>query len=153
MKKPEITPVVVDMVPLIDIVSLLLMFLIVIGDTTANSSSLKMKLPAASEALKDSPEISKNRIVVQLGREDNTYFAQLSSRKHDMSDNGLKKHLAQIVDDAAREKWIAQRDDGTWNMDVKLRIPEDYPMPEVEKVLSTVRNLGLCDIHYAAVKK
>ena len=65
MKKPESHSIAVDMVPLIDIISLLLMFLIIVGDTTASSNIASLKLPVVSQATQDSMSFSNNRIVIR----------------------------------------------------------------------------------------
>jgi len=137
----------VDMVPLIDIISLLLMFLIIVGDTSANSTSVRMKLPSASEAKQDWGE-SKNRIVLQMKLEDGRYFAVFNNRSYDMG-GALKERLAQTISDAAGRNEISKRDDGSWAMPVKLRIPEECPMNDVEKLLATVAGEKLTDVQYA----
>jgi len=53
MEVPEETKVEVDMVPMIDIITLLLMFLVIVGDMAASANTIQMKLPRASEALTD----------------------------------------------------------------------------------------------------
>ena len=160
MKKPDVNPVEVDMVPLIDIISLLLMFLIIVGDSAANSTSIKMKLPVADQAKVEDqwPGMeTKNLIVIQLAKKDNDrYYAVINNIQYNPEEGAgktLKDHLARTIDEAASKNQITKRADGTWSMPVKMRIPEDTPMLEVEKVLATVANLQLVDIQYAASKK
>ena len=147
------------MVPLIDIMSLLLMFLIIVGDSAANSTSIKMKLPAADQdKTEDEWKLAtKNRIVIQmLKRENDKYYAVLNNVKYNTEEEAgktLKDHLALMIDDLQKKNQIAKRPDGTWDVPVKLRIPEDCPMSEVEKVLATVANLQMVDIQYAASKR
>ncbi|HLX60281.1 MAG TPA: biopolymer transporter ExbD [Planctomycetota bacterium] len=157
MKKPDISPVEVDMVPLIDIISLLLMFLIIVGDTSANNTSVKMKLPTADQAkTEDEWKLStKNRIVIQLTKRDSdgAYMAKVNNKNYDTNDDAgknLRQHLEQLIDDAQKKSGAQKRADDTWDIPVKLRIPEDAPMFEVEKVLKTVADLHLVEIQYAA---
>lgn len=160
MKKPDIAPVEVDMVPLIDIISLLLMFLIIVGDTSANTTSVKMKLPTASEA-KTEKEWgnlpTKNRIVIQMTKRegDAAYSAIINNKKYNTDDSAgktLKEHLEQIIDEASKKSGAVKRADGTWDIPVKMRVPEETPMFEVEKVLKTIADLQLVDVQYAALK-
>jgi biopolymer transport protein ExbD len=155
MKKPEINNVEVDMVPLIDIISLLLMFLIIVGDTQANTSSIKMKLPAASQAKPDDAikgAANKGRIVIQMAKVKDKYQAVLNNIKYDVDDSGktLKDHLDKVVDTAVKKGEVTRNADNTVDIPVKLRIPEDCPMAEVEKVLSTMASLGLVNVQYSA---
>jgi len=69
IKKTEIMTVEVDMVPLIDIISLLLMFLVMVGDMAKSTTSVKMKLPRADQAKSDKDVDSQNRLVVQLEKD------------------------------------------------------------------------------------
>src|SRR6185295_2454190 len=112
MKKPDVSPVEVDMVPLIDIISLLLMFLIIVGDSAASNTSIKMKLPVADQAREDSWPETKNRIVIQLAkREDEKYYAVINNRSYNPEEEAgksLKDHLAFMVDEAAKNNLIGR---------------------------------------------
>jgi len=170
MNKPDINQVEVDMVPLIDIISLLLMFLIIVGDSAASSNIASLRLPAASEAKseKDWPGLkTEGRIVIQIKPEyeheddqlskQGKYFVIFNSAKHDPSaDAGksLKDHLTRFIEDALSHNppLAVRMPDGTLDTPVKLRIPAMCPMTEAEKVLSTIASLQLVNIQYAAVK-
>lgn len=157
MKKPEINNVEVDMVPLIDIISLLLMFLIIVGDSAASANSIAMKLPRASEA-KTEKELklsTEGRIVIQMKKENGKYQAVINNKGYDPGSGegiSLSKYLdTQITYALNKNPPLAhKKDDGTLDWPVKLRIPEDCPMQEVEKVVSTMASLGLVMVHYAA---
>lgn len=147
MKMPAIGKVEVDMVPLIDIISLLLMFLIIVGDTSASSTSIQMKLPSASAAQKDTTFESRNRIVVQMKKENDQYFAVMNNRT--LNAGALKDRLATMLDEWSKRNEISKRNDGTWKVPVKLRIPEGCPMKEVENLLATIAEQQLVDVQYA----
>ncbi len=165
MRKPEINNVEVDMVPLIDIISLLLMFLIIVGDTTASSNIASLRLPAASEAKTEDQWHTANRIVIQIRPEydseveqkskNGKYFVMFNASRHANDDEGksLKEHLAKYVEDAVSHERAHKRPDGTLDIPVKLRIPSLCPMVEAEKVLFTIASLQLVDIQYAASSK
>ncbi len=166
MKKPEINNVEVDMVPLIDIISLLLMFLIIVGDTTASSNIASLKLPTASEAKseKEWGLPTSGRIVIQIKpqydtekeqlEKNGTYSIVFNAAKHANDDEGksLKDHLAKYIDEESSHNRAKKKADGTWDIPVKLRIPAMCPMVEAEKVLYTIANLGLNDIQYGAAE-
>ncbi|MEI6235834.1 MAG: biopolymer transporter ExbD [Planctomycetota bacterium] len=169
MKKPDINNIEVDMVPLIDIISLLLMFLIIVGDTTASSNIASLRLPTADQAQTETTfwRDTKDRIVIQIKPEfddenvqaakNGKYFFVFNAAKHGNADEGksLKDHLAKFIDDAAAHgngKIVKDSKTGTWNIPVKLRIPESCPMVEAEKVLYTVASLSLSDIQYGAAE-
>ena len=161
MRKPESHHVEVDMVPLIDIISLLLMFLIIVGDTTASSNLSNLRLPTASEAKKEWAIDTENRIVLQLKPEyDNEndqatkhgkYTVIFNAARHanDADDQSLKNHLASFIANQDAHGLAAKRADGTWNIQVKLRIPALCPMVEAEKVLNVVAGQQLTSIQYA----
>lgn len=168
MKKPDINHVEVDMVPLIDIISLLLMFLIIVGDTTASSNIASLKLPTADQAKteKEWNLPTAGRIVIQIKPEfddekeqlakNGKYFVVFNAAKHSNDDEGksLKDHLAKYIDEESSHGRAKKKTDGsgTWDIPVKLRIPAMCPMVEAEKVLYTVANLQLSDIQYAAAE-
>ena len=165
MRKPEINNVEVDMVPLIDIISLLLMFLIIVGDTTASSNIASLRLPAASEATTENIWCNEGRIVIQIKPEFDSEAEQKSKNgkysfvfngaRHGNDNEGksLREHLARYVEDAVSHERAHKRPDGTLNIPVKLRIPSMCPMVEAEKVLFTIASLQLVDIQYAASGK
>ena len=164
MRKPESHHVEVDMVPLIDIISLLLMFLIIVGDTTANSNIASLQLPTASEARKEWAKDSQNRIVLQLKPEfddakeqaerHGKYSVIFNAARHAIDADGqsLKNHLASFISEQEAHGSAARKKDGSWNIPVKLRIPALCPMLEAEKVLSVVAGQQLTNIQYAAAE-
>jgi biopolymer transport protein ExbD len=155
MKKPEMIPVEVDMVPLIDIISLLLMFLVMVGDMTRSSTAVKMKLPRASEAKSDK-ELggSEGRIVVQLKQEkDGRYKAVVENNAFDLVAQGSNQTLIRYLEEQiARRKSkesITLGPAGEVPFPVKLRIPEEAPMREVERVIMTLAHAKLVNVQYA----
>ncbi len=167
MKKPDIDNVEVDMVPLIDIISLLLMFLIIVGDTTASTNSVKMRLPVADQA-KTEKEWGKEvktegRIVIQIkppdeGDKNGKYYAVFNNAKHSTAEDAgksLKDHLQRYIDDEMGHgrAHLVEPEKQALDIPVKLRIPEDCPMVEAEIVLFTLAQCKLVDIQYAASGK
>src|SRR4051812_9768805 len=118
MKKLDETKVEVDMVPLIDIISLLLMFLIIVGDTAATANSIQMKLPRASEALTDKELKEKNvrlegRIIVQITNKDGPYRAVVNNKSYDLVAQGSNKLLLEYLDEQVQYqigRGLAQKD-------------------------------------------
>ena len=151
MRKPEIDNVEVDMVPMIDIISLLLMFLIVVGGTAETASSVKMKLPRASEAkvaLRD-----EGQVVVQLAKNDSGHYqAVVNNRQYEMnkSEGSLKDYLDRTLEFAIQKHMAKRNADSTVDWPAKLRIPEDCPMQEVEKVIGVLASVGMVNVRYAA---
>ena len=78
----------VDMVPLIDIISLLLMFLIIVGDTAANADNVEMQLPRADQALKDQTLQSDGRLVIQMAPSEGRYLAIINNRAYELLPGG-----------------------------------------------------------------
>ena len=158
MNKPDINNVEVDMVPLIDIISLLLMFLIIVGDSAASASSIAMKLPRASEAKteKEWHVTTEGRIVIQMKKNEATkrYQAVINNKNYETagleSGVSLKQYLDTTLDWAIKKNLAHKMPDNTVDWPVKLRIPEECPMQDVEKVVSTLAALGLVHVHYAA---
>jgi len=159
MKKLDETKVEVDMVPLIDIISLLLMFLIIVGDTAATANSIQMKLPRASEALTDKELKEKNvrlegRIIVQITNKDGPYRAVVNNKSYDLVAQGSNKLLLEYLDEQVQYqigRGLAQKDStGAVNIPVKLRVPEEAPMADVERVVMTAARVGLVNVQYAA---
>lgn len=159
MKKLEETVVEVDMIPLIDIISLLLMFLIIVGDAAATANSIQMKLPRASEAMSDRELKEKNvrlegRIIIQVTNKDGVYRAVVNNKSYDLVQHGSNKLLIEYLDEQiqyAIGRGMAQKDAaGAVNIPVKLRIPESAPMAEVERVVMTAARVGLVNVQYTA---
>ncbi len=160
MRRPEINKVEVDMVPLIDIISLLLMFLIIVGDTTANTSNIRMKLPVADQAKSDWGRENEGRIVIQLKTAGprrvefiGKYCAVFNGARHSTEDasKSLKAHLQRYLDDElahGRARNIPP--DNALDIAVKLRIPENCPMVEAENVMVALAQVNLVNIQYAA---
>ena len=146
----------VDMVPLIDIISLLLMFLVMVGDMAKSTSSVQMKLPRASEAKheKDPTINTHNRIVVQLKKDpkEAKYWAVVENNQFELVQGGNNKSLISYL-----EQQIAQRmakgmipgPNGEIPFPVKLRIPADAPMREAERLIMTLAQAKLVNVHYA----
>src|SRR4029079_12218905 len=95
IKKTEVMTVEVDMVPLIDIISLLLMFLVMVGDMEKNTASVKMKLPRADQAKSDKNFDTKGRIVVQMkyNKDEGKYWAIVDNQKYEIVAQGNNKSL------------------------------------------------------------
>src|SRR5437868_3068103 len=96
-RKVETVQVEVDMVPLIDIISLLLMFLIMVGDMAKATRGVQMKLPRASEAKSDKEVDSKNRLVVQLEKDGNKYWATIERNRYSLEKQGANKGLIEYL--------------------------------------------------------
>jgi biopolymer transport protein ExbD len=153
MKKPQTLAIEVDMVPMIDIISLLLMFLIVVGGAVDRESNVQMKLPRADQAVQQVR--SEGRLVVQLQPENGKYRAIINSKSYELVREGnatldgyLERHTHWMVDHK-----LATQDPvkGTIDIPVKLRIPEDAPMNQVELLVMAMSRKGLVNIQYAAL--
>ena len=153
MKKHEENKVEVDMVPLIDIVSLLLMFLVMVGDMTRSSTAVKMQLPRASEAKADKDLITEGRIVVQLRAKDGRYKAVVEGNEFDLVQGGGNKTLISFLDDQINRRAATGKLErgpaGEVNFPVKLRVPTEAPMREVERVVMTLAQAKLVNVQYA----
>ena len=159
MKAPSESKVEVDMIPLIDIIVLVLMFLIIVGDTAANANNIQMKLPRADQALTDVQLKEKNirldgRIVVQLKGKEGKYTAVVNNKAYDLVGGGANKTLLDYMDDQiqyAIGKGLATKDpSGAVSIPVKLRVPEEAPMKDVERVVMSMAKVGLVNVQYAA---
>lgn len=153
LRKTGVIPVEVDMVPLIDIVSLLLMFLVMVGDMARNANNVKMKLPRADMAVADPP--CEGRIVVQLKQENNRYWAVIDNHRYELVNNGLNGALTKYLDELATRRRLANAPtdkDGNLLFPVKLRIPAEAPMNEVERVVMNLAQAKLVYVQYAATK-
>lgn len=156
---PEENKCEVDMVPMIDIVTLLLMFLVIVGDMAASASNIPMKLPRASEAMSDKELKEKKfrlegRIIVQLQNQNGVYRAIINSKAYDLVGGGSNKKLLEYLDDHVNyclSKGLATKDSlGATDIPVKLRIPEEAPMRDVERVIMSMARVGLVHVQYTA---
>ncbi|MCW8129749.1 MAG: biopolymer transporter ExbD [Planctomycetota bacterium] len=163
-KLPEETKVEVDMVPYIDIVSLLLLFLVITGDMTKSATGVKMRLPRADQAQTEKKlGISTDgRIVVQMKAKDGKnpeagYFAVVENHQYDLVSGGnnasLVGYLKEQVDRRVAKGLSKVGESGEVSFPVKLRIPRDAPMYQVERVVMTCAKAGLVNVHYAADNK
>jgi biopolymer transport protein ExbD len=159
MNTPQDNNVEVDMVPLIDIISLLLMFLIIVGDTAATANSIAMKLPRADQAktdkeLKEQNVRMEGRIIVQMQNKDGKYHAVVNNKAYDLvpggGNKGLLLYLEEQVQYQIGKGLAVKQPSGEVNIPVKLRIPDDAPMREVERVVMTMARCGLVNVQYAA---
>lgn len=156
LRMTEASKVEVDMVPYIDIISLLLMFLIIVGEMTKSTSAVKMKLPKADQARSDLGESTEGRIVVQMRKDsDGQYCAVIGNRSYELTAGGKQESLQGYLDRLIRERAatqlaFAKNADGSVPFPVKLRIPEDAPMAQVERLVMTCAKAGLVQMHYAA---
>lgn len=153
MTRPEINRVEVDMVPLIDIISLLLMFLIVVGDSVVRTTSVEMKLPRASAAEKEIP--MAGQITIELDKNADGVHAAVVNKKRYKLDSAIKEYLDSTLASWGKNghaRLVKENGIERWNVPVKLRIPEWYPMGEVEKLVKTLSDLKVLDVRYAAMK-
>jgi hypothetical protein len=145
----------VDMVPMIDIVTLLLMFLIIVGDMTAVAGNVQMKLPRADQAQKDGKGTrDEGRIVIQLQEQKGVYRAIVNNKSYELIADGGNGTLIRYLEDhingcIARHEYVREQS-GAVPTPVKLRIPADAPMRDAEKVVMTLARIGLVNIRYAA---
>lgn len=146
MKPPADSKVEVDMVPLIDIISLLLMFLLVVGGTKVQADSIQMKLPRADQAV--ALVRDEGRIVVHMQNQSGTYRAVVNNKSYALVADGANKTLLERLESDLVS--AARNERGAIVTPVKLRIPEDAPMREVEKLVMTLSRAGVTNIHYAA---
>ena len=154
MSAKEDNTVEVDMVPLIDIISLLLMFLVMVGDMAKSTSSVQMKLPRADQAMNDKLLNTKNRIVVQLKKTPTgQYKAIVENREYELVQGGnnssLIKYLQEQITQRTAGGGLTLGPNGEVPFPVKLRIPEDAPMREAERVMMTLAQAKLVNVHYA----
>jgi len=149
----------VDMVPLIDIIVLVLMFLIIVGDTAASANAIQMKLPRADQAMTDKELKEKNvrlegRIVIQMQSKEGRYFAVVNNKQYELVAQGSNKSLNDYLDEQVNWQLgrnLAKKDSaGAVDIPVKLRLPEAAPMKDVERIVMTCARLGLVNIQYAS---
>jgi biopolymer transport protein ExbD len=156
--RPKLEAIEVDMVPFIDIVTLLLMFLIIVGDMAKSASGVKMKLPRADQAKfeKELNVDTSGRLVVQLRKDpaDGRYWAVVETCKYQLVPRGdnpdLIKYFQFQIDSRISQGRCKRGPDGSVNFPVKLRVPADASMLEVERVMMTLAKAGLVNVHYAA---
>lgn len=142
-----------DMVPFIDIVTLLLLFLIVVGDMATKVNTVTMRLPSADQAVLN--VTNDKRIVVQVHQDEHgKYWAVVENRKYEIAPRGAGSSLLRYLDDQVQKRVAdgsATKDlQGEVDFPVKLRIPVHAPMEEVERVLLILARAGLVKIHFAA---
>ena len=159
MKKGQVEAVEVDLIPYIDIVTLILLFLVIVGDMTKSASAVKMKLPKIDHAQSERKigVSTEGRIVIQMKKEsDNRYWAVVENHKYELIVRGenapLLKFLNEQIDKRILKGQITKGPEGQVPFPVKLRIPEEAPMFEVERVIMTCARAGLVNVHYAAEK-
>jgi biopolymer transport protein ExbD len=144
---------------MIDIITLLLMFLVIVGDLAASATTIQMKLPRADQALSDKELKEKGirlegRIVVQLHNQNGVWAAVVNNKFYALAPAGGSKNLLEYLDEQVNyhvSKGLAKKDStGAVDMPVKLRIPEDAPMREVERVIMSLARVGMVNVQYAA---
>jgi len=159
MKKVAENQIEVDMVPLIDIITLLLMFLVIVGDLAAQANAIKMNLPRASEAkndkeLKELGVRLEGRIVVQMKPDGGKYVAVVNNQSYELVERGSNKTLLEYLDKQVQyqvSKNLAKKAaDGAVDIPVKLRIPVEAPMQDVETIIMTLARVGLVNVQYTA---
>jgi biopolymer transport protein ExbD len=152
----------VDMVPYIDIVSLLLLFLVITGDMTKSATGVKMKLPRADQAATEKKLgiSTEGRIVVQMKPKDVKnvdagYFAVVENNQYDLvaGNQSLVNYLKEQVDRRVAKGLSKLGESGEVSFPVKLRIPTEAPMYQVERVVMICAKAGLVNVHYAADNK
>jgi biopolymer transport protein ExbD len=157
--KAKMIPAEVDLVPLIDVISLLLMFLVMVGDMARSATNVKMKLPRCDMALPDAKLGStEGRIVVQMKKEkDGRYWAVVENNKFELIHGGSNKSLIQFLEDQITRRRAKDAfttgPNGEVPFPVKLRVPADAPMYEVERVVMTMAQAKLVNVQYAARSK
>lgn len=155
MRRIQPNAVEVDMIPMIDIISLLLMFLIVVGGAVERTKTVEMRLPRADQARPENNVITEGRIVVELDRKDGKFWAVINRKTYELLAGARNATLQEWLDDQvhwALEKGLAKREglDGAVDTPVKLRIPEAAPMNEVERILVALSEAHLTNIQYAS---
>ena len=153
---PQTTTVEVDLIPYVDVVTLLLMFMLIIGDMASSTANVKMKLPRADQALNERIGLdTSGRIVVQLkGKADGTYVAVVENHLYDLLPGGRNVSLTHFLKELVRQRTSggesAVSSGGEAAFPVKLRIPASAPMYVVERVVTNCARAGLVNLHYAA---
>jgi len=158
IRTPDASAIQVDMVPLIDIVTLLLMFLVIVGGLVDTGITVKVNLPRADQAKTDKelPQSLEGRITISLQNTDGVYHTVISGKRYSIgsrgSENlsGLSTYLLKSAEYMHSRGMCKRLDDGTYSIPVKLRVGEDVPMKTVEDVLDSVVQARMRDVHYAA---
>lgn len=149
----------VDMVPLIDIITLILMFLVIVGGISKSSEAVSINLPRADQARKEQelPVHPEGRISISLKSVDGVYYAYLGpAKRYDITSrntntiSALSTYLLQSAEYQHKRGTCKQLEDGTYNIPVNLRIGEDAPMRAVEDLVAAIADAKLRDIQYAA---
>lgn len=147
----------VDMVPLIDIVTLLLMFLVIVGGLV-DPGGVKLNLPRADQAVpdRDLPTRPEGRITISLQNTDGVYSTVVGGKRYSLGSrgsqdlSGLSAYLLKSAEYMHSRGMCKKHDDGTYAIPVKLRIGEEVPMNAVENVLDSVVQARMRDVQYAA---
>jgi len=160
----EETRVEVDMVPYIDIVSLLLLFLVITGDMAKSATGVKMLLPKADQARSEKVLgiSTEGRIVVQMKPKDpanmqGAYQAVVENSYFDLTANAnnanLNNYLKEQVERRVKQGITTVGENGEVKFPVKLRIPKEAPMYQVQRVAMICAKAGLVNVHYSANNK
>lgn len=156
LRKPKDSQIEVDMVPLIDIISLLLMFLIIVGGVSTNAQAVKLRLPRADEGKSERDVRTEGRIVVSVAEEKGAYLAVIGGRSYEL----LRNHSANETlikrfnadTSFMLDKGMCRLDETKgFDIPVKLRIQDDTPMHAVENLLETLSRAKLTNIQYAVM--
>ena len=145
----------VDMVPLIDIITLVLLFLVIVGDMTKSASAVQMQLPRLDQA-KSIQVNTEGRVVIQLAQDPKTklYRAVINNVAYSLDGKRDSSALDQYLNDQVNQKLAEaklQRDElKRVPFPVKLRLPAKAPMEEVEKIVLACARNGLTSVHYAS---
>ncbi|HEY3320582.1 MAG TPA: biopolymer transporter ExbD [Planctomycetota bacterium] len=97
MRTPKENRIEVDMVPMIDIISLLLMFLIVVGEVGTNDP--QMRLPRADQALQI---VCEGRLAINLEKVGGICYANIFNKRYALGPTGtvnesLAEHLTKHI--------------------------------------------------------
>lgn len=158
MRTQDAPAIQVDMVPLIDIITLVLMFLVVVGGLSGASEAVKVNLPRADQAKpeKELPITMEGRITISLQNFNGVYDSVIGGNRYSIGSRGgeslsaLSTYLLKSAEYMHRRGMCKQHDDGTYAIPVKLRVGEDVPMKTVEDVLDSVVQARMRDVQYAA---
>lgn len=155
LRKPQNSNIEVDMVPLIDIISLLLMFLIIVGSVADTAQAVQVRLPRADEGKSEKLVRTEGRIVVSITEVKGAFHAVINAKSYELLRNHsanetLLKRLNEDTDYMLR-KGMCKLDDKGFDLPVKLRISEDAPMHAVENLLETLSRAKLTHIQYAVM--
>jgi len=150
----EDAAVAVDMVPFIDIISLLMIFMVAVSDMTQRATGIKMFLPSADQAIHEKEIGSEGRIVIQLVKDAGQYVAVIERSRFQLGTSfihaNLKTYLKEQIASREAHGKLKREHDGKIAFPVKLRIPRDAPMAQVERIVATCASAELVNIHYAA---